>query len=156
MNILESTQRQAVITEAESWLSTPFHHEAMIKNRMEGVTLVKGGVDCGMLLVAVYRAAGLIPEFTPAHYAYQWHLHRTKETYLDYLAQFGREIEEKDIGPGDVVIWKLGHVYSHAAIIVAWPAIIHALEGQGVVPDMADMNLRLKGRDKKFFSPWGK
>lgn len=119
--------------------------------------MVKGaGVDCGMLLVAVYRAAGLIPEFTPAHYAYQWHLHRTKETYLDYLAQFGREITEAEQGPGDVVIWKLGHVYSHAAIIVAWPAIIHAFEGQGVVTDVADMNLRLKGRDKKFFSPWGK
>jgi len=58
----EELERQLVIKEALTWLSTPFHHEAMIKG---------AGVDCGMFLAAVYRVAGLIPEFTVAHYAFQ-------------------------------------------------------------------------------------
>jgi len=143
MTIIESALRQAIISEAESWIGTPFHHEAMVKG---------AGVDCGMLLVAAYRAAGLLPEFTPEHYALQWHLHRTREQYLEYLAQFGGEIPEGEEGPGDVVIWKLGRAYSHAAIITAWPEIIHSLAGQGVVRDRADLLLRLQGRPRKFFS----
>jgi len=145
MIILESAQRQAVIAEALSWLSTPFHHEAMVKG---------AGVDCGMLLVAVYRAAGLIPAITVEHYAYQWHLHKSEEKYLEYLSQFGREIPEGEQGPGDVVIWKMGRCFSHAAIITSWPLIIHAAVGLGVVTDHAQGNLRFQGRERKFFSPW--
>lgn len=145
MTILEAAQRQAVIAAAEGWIATPFHHEAMVKG---------AGVDCGMLLVAVFREANLIPEFTPEHYAFQWHLHRTQEKYLEYLSQFGREIPEGAQGPGDVVIWKQGRVYSHAAVIVKWPEIIHAVVGQGVVRDHAELALRLQGLPRKFFSYW--
>ncbi len=145
MTILEAAQRQAVVHEALTWRRTPFHHEAMVKG---------AGVDCGMLLVAVYRAAGLIPEFTIEHYAYQWHLHRSQEKYLEYLLKFGREIPEGEQGPGDVVIWHMGRCFSHAAIITAWPLIIHAAVGLGVVTDHAEANLRFQGRERKFFSPW--
>ena len=145
MNILEAAQRQSVIHEALTWLSTPFHHEAMVKGAW---------VDCGMLLVAVYRAAGLIPAITVEHYAYQWHLHKSEEKYLEYLSQFGREIPEGEQGPGDVVIWKMGRCFSHAAIITSWPLIIHAAVGLGVVTDHAQGNLRFQGRERKFFSPW--
>jgi NlpC/P60 family putative phage cell wall peptidase len=147
MAIPEAEQRQAVIAEAESWIGTPFHHEAMVKG---------AGVDCGMLLAAVYRAAGVIPEFTVAHYAYQWHLHKSREQYLEYLERFGREIPAGEIGPGDVFILKMGRCYSHAGIITAWPHIIHAAVGLGVVADDAGANLRFQGRPLKFYSPWGR
>ena len=140
-------QRQAVLAAAKDWLGTPFHHEAMVKGT---------GVDCGMFLIAVYREAGLIPAFTVEHYSYQWHLHRTREWYLEYLRQFGREIPEAEAGPGDVVIWKLGRVFSHAAIILNWPQIIHAVNGQGVVLDNVNCTFGLMGRPRRFFSPWGK
>jgi len=137
--------RQAIIAAALGWKGTPFHHEAMVKG---------AGVDCGMLLIAVYREAGLIPDFPVAHYSYQWHLHRSRELYLEYLRQFGREIPEAEQGPGDVVIWKLGRVFSHAAIIIEWPHVIHAVNGPGVVFENVDCALRLRGPERKFFSPW--
>ena len=140
-------QRQAVIAAALDWAGTPFHHEAMVKG---------AGVDCGMFLIAIYRETGLIPEITVEHYSYQWHLHRSREWYLEYLRQFGREIPEAEAGPGDVVIWKLGRVFSHAAIILNWPQIIHAVNGQGVVLDNVNCTFGLMGRPRRFFSPWGK
>ena len=141
----ETAGRQAVIAAALGWKGTPFHHEAMVKG---------AGVDCGMLLIAVYREAGLIPDFPVAHYSYQWHLHRSRELYLEYLRQFGREIPEAERGAGDVVIWKLGRVFSHAAIIIAWPHVIHAVNGRGVIFENVDCALRLRNRPRKFFSPF--
>jgi cell wall-associated NlpC family hydrolase len=143
----EQLDRRLVIKEALTWLGTNFHHEGMVKG---------AGVDCGMLLVAVYRAVHVIPEFTIEHYAYQWHLHRTEEKYLDYLRQFALEIPEGEQQAADVVIWKLGRTYSHAAIITDWPGIIHSAVGFGVVLDHAENNLRLRAHERKFFSPWRK
>ena len=52
--------RQRIVEEARSWLGTPYHHQAMVKG---------AGVDCAMILVAVYRAVGLIPAgFDPRPY----------------------------------------------------------------------------------------
>jgi cell wall-associated NlpC family hydrolase len=138
-------ERQAVIAAAMSWQGTPFHHEAMLK----GV-----GVDCGMFLIAVYRETGLIPEFTVEHYSHQWHLHRSREWYLELLRQFGREIEAGQQRSGDVVIWKFGRTFSHAAIILNWPVVIHAVNRQGVVIDNVACTTRLQGRPRKFFSPF--
>jgi cell wall-associated NlpC family hydrolase len=45
------SQRQRVVTEAETWLRTPYHHMGRIKG---------GGTDCLMLLAEVYEAAGVI------------------------------------------------------------------------------------------------
>ena len=143
--MIETIQREAVIAAALAWRGTPFHHEAMVKG---------AGVDCGMFLIAVYREAGLIPHFTVEHYSHQWQLHRTREWYLEYLRQFGREVEEREQGPGDVVIWKLGRVFSHAAIILDWPQVIHAVNGMGVIIESVDSALRLIGRPRKFFSPF--
>ena len=143
----EDEERQAVTTAAMRWLGTPFHHEAMVKG---------AGVDCGMFLIAVYREVGLIPEFTVEHYSSQWHLHRDREWYLELLSQYGREIPEEEKRFGDAVIWKFGRVFSHAAIILLWPLVIHAVNGQGVIIDNANCTFRLMGRPRKFFSSWGK
>ena len=50
----EQEQRDLVVKEAYSWIGTPYHHQAMIK----GV-----GVDCALILLAVFREAGLISFF---------------------------------------------------------------------------------------------
>ncbi|MDO6044547.1 hypothetical protein Q4P48_08410 [Neisseria gonorrhoeae] len=48
----ETDLRARIVEEARSWLGTPYHHHAMVKG---------AGVDCAMLLVAVYGAVGLLP-----------------------------------------------------------------------------------------------
>lgn len=70
----ETDLRARIVEEARSWLGTPYHHHAMVKG---------AGVDCAMLLVAVYGAVGLLPEgFDPRPYPQDWHLHRDCERYL--------------------------------------------------------------------------
>lgn len=118
------TRRDAVVAEARSWLRTPYHHCASIK----GV-----GVDCAMLLVMVYRAAGLIPaDLDPRPYSPDWHLHRGEELFLGWLEQCGDQVDAPQ--PGDVAVWRYGRTYSHGAIVVdADGAIVHAARPAGIV-----------------------
>ena len=55
-------------------------------------------------------------------YADQWHLHRDDELYLHDLKQQGFvEIDREQKRAGDVIVARVGHQYSHGAIIFGWP-----------------------------------
>jgi hypothetical protein len=137
-------QRAAVVAEAKSWLRTPYHHAAMCKG---------AGVDCAMLPAAVYRAAGLIPDFRIDHYPPDWHLHRDAERYLGIVTRYATEIPAPT-GPGDFVLYRWGRAFAHGAIILDWPVIIHAMTGIGVTLDNGEGG-RLTGRARRFFTLWG-
>ncbi|MGH7089087.1 MAG: hydrolase [Stellaceae bacterium] len=109
-------RRAAVIAEAESWIGTPFHHHAAVKG---------AGVDCLNLLAEVCRRAGVLGAIDIPHYPQDWHLHRDAERFLDGLMQYAREIEGPP-QPGDIALFRFGRVFSHGAIVVAWPSLIHA------------------------------
>ena len=135
--------RQRVIAEAISWIGTPFHHEARVKG---------AGVDCLMLLAEVYERAGVIEHATPPHYPADWHLHRDTERYLEGLLQYVREIP----GPpllGDVAMFHFGRTFSHGAIVVEWPRVIHAYWAIGVVWGDATRQ-PLLDRQVRFFTPF--
>jgi cell wall-associated NlpC family hydrolase len=129
---------------SSAWLATPYHHQACVKG---------AGVDCAMLLVAVYRAAGLIPAIDPRPYPPDWHLHRSAERYLGWLERYGRETATPS--PGDVALFRFGRCFSHGAIVVAWPSLIHAYIGEGCVWGNAE-RAPLVGRPLRFFSLWPK
>ena len=144
--------RAAVIAEAMDFRGSRYHHMGRVKG---------AGVDCLTLIVEAYERAGVIPHYDLPYYSPQFNLHRSTETYLQGLLGFGREIEEPL--PADIVIWKFGRVYSHAAIVIEWPRIIHAHLNLGVIEDDANSDwLRLvdeKGagiipRPRKFFTHW--
>ena len=173
MTPLELEQRTAVVAEAESWLGTPYHHEARIKGH---------GVDCAQILVGVFANVGLIEPVTLPHYPMDWNLHRDEERYLDILGRYTREIEHPslcdpragaarqpagagNVLPGDIAIWKFGRCFSHGAIVVAWPVVIHAYVGSICVLEDAEKASWLaqigeaegearKPRPRKFFSYW--
>lgn len=113
----ETKQRAAVIAEARSWLRTPYHHKGHVKG---------AGVDCAMLLICVYSApsVGLIKYFEPDHYPEDWAQNNFDERYLSYVIEYAEET--KTPGPGDIVVYKVGHSFSHAGIVVEWPLIIHS------------------------------
>lgn len=126
MQRLEAHQRAAIVAEARSWLGTPYHHEARVKGR-------DGGVDCAQLLIGVYAAVGLIPPLDIPHYPPDWHLHRDAERYLGIVLQHAREIQPafgEGPLPGDVVVWRFGRCFSHGAIVIDWPVVIHAHLGR--------------------------
>lgn len=134
--------RERVIAEAFTWLRTPYHHQGRIK----GV-----GVDCATLLCEVYEAAGVIPHVDPTPYPADWHLHRDAERYLGWLSQYGREVDEAR--PGDVIVWKFGRCFSHAAILCDDNLIIHSYIGLGVNLERRDASV-FTGRDVKYFTLW--
>ncbi|HYL49488.1 MAG TPA: hypothetical protein VET84_09005 [Stellaceae bacterium] len=39
----------------------------------------------------------------------------------------------RPILPGDIALWRFGRCFSHGAIVIEWPVVIHAYLGRGCV-----------------------
>ena len=152
----EAKVRAAIVKEALSWVGTPYVSNACVKGRNGG------GTDCAMILIGVYGALGLIPpEFDPRPYPPEWHVHRSEERYLGYIQQFVTEVEGppgRTPGPGDLAFFKIGLVFAHAAIVIDWPNVVHAVGGVGVMLDDISKNTTGKRAlwlvPQRFFSIW--
>ncbi len=132
--------RHQIITEARSWLGTPYHHQGCVK----GV-----GTDCAFLLIAVYHAVGLIPNIDPRPYPPDWHFHRDEERYLGWTEKYADQVDTPE--PGDVALFKFARCISHGAIVMQWPTIIHAVKQYGVIYDDALINASLRNRVAGFW-----
>ncbi|HKW75223.1 MAG TPA: hypothetical protein VJN64_06830, partial [Terriglobales bacterium] len=134
--------RLQIVRTAREWLGTPYHHRAAVKG---------AGADCAMFPLAVYKECGLIPAgYEPPEYAMQWHLHRSEELYIKELEKFCRPA----LGPprpGDFVVFRFGRTFSHGAIVLAWPLVIHSAIPHGVLLADAERDGELMGREMKIF-----
>lgn len=108
-------KRKSVLAIARTWLKTPWHHRARVKG---------AGVDCAQILIAIYAEAGLIDEFDTGDYPPDWMMHRSQERFLEFVRQYADQIEAPL--PGDLALYFVGRCFSHGAIVVEWPSIIHA------------------------------
>ncbi len=117
--ILLSCQRARAVQAAYTWLGTPYHTGGRVKS---------AGVDCLTLLAEVFTEAGLVERIDIPYYPNDWHLHRESERYLQGLLHYTQEVTEPL--PGDIALWKFGRCFSHGAIVVEWPVIIHAYVGR--------------------------
>ena len=149
MDARESAARAKVAEAARGWVGTPFHDNACVKGH---------GVDCAQLLKGVFVEAGAVADFKIDHYSPQFFLHQDEERFLNFVLRFAREIPREQATTADVVLYKVGRVFAHGAIIVdpGWPSIIHAhyaarrvREGNGEW-----MHLGAPIKDVKFFSRW--
>ena len=141
-----AAQRRAVADEALTWLQTPYHHNARVRG---------SGADCAQFPAAVYEAAGVIAHVEP-EYPSDWHLHRNEEVYLKWAETLGAtEIPIERAGPGDFIIWRFGRTFSHGAIFIDPPLIIHAsAQAQMVTLDRWDADEELSHREFKVFTFW--
>lgn len=138
--------REEILQEAHSWLRTPFHHHARVKG---------SGVDCAQFLLAVYDAVGLLREGDEVgEYAWDWHLHRDEEKYLENMMR--RTVKVETPMPGDIALFRFGRCVSHGAIVIEWPMVIHAYVGRGVIISNAELDAELKGRLHSFWSVFGR
>lgn len=150
---MEQEQRSALVAEALSFLGTPHRDNA----RLKGV-----GVDCATFLAEASIRCGLVPkDIEIPHYSPQWHLHRNEELYIKHLLKYTREMIDEEPQPGDIAVWKFARCYSHGAIVVQWPRIVHCVKFIGVHEDDASNSSMLtrdnnKPRPVKFFSYWGR
>ncbi len=151
----EREERRRVVEEALSWQRTPYHHMGRVKG---------AGVDCLTLLACTFENAGLLPRIDIPHYPKDWMHHRDAERYLEGLLQYAVEIDGPPL-PGDIVLWKFGRCFSHGAIVVEWPIVVHACAGRNVSIEDAEAAAWLthigevseesgKPRPKRFFSYW--
>lgn len=114
--------RTAVIDEAKTWLRTPWHHAARIKG---------AGVDCGQFIIMTYINAGLVPPFETGDYPADWMLHQEGERYLGWVEKYLDRVDVPQ--PGDVAAWRFGKCFSHGAIVLDWPLVIHAYRRERAV-----------------------
>jgi len=153
----EAAERQRYITAAKGYIGTPYHHMGMIKG---------AGVDCATLLICAARDAGLPGgDCVLDYYAPHWHLHRNSQKYLSIIHRFCKPVDYWPPRPGDIVLWQFGRSYSHSAIVIDWPTIIHAYVGRPVGIEDADRNMKLqfiiedrdasKPRPRMVVSHWG-
>lgn len=135
--------RQQIVAEAHGWLKTPWHHRAMVKG---------AGVDCVFFLTGVYNAVGLtnIVDSDIPYYPADIMLHRSEETVLEVIARYAQEVETPL--PGDAILWKFGRIFSHAAIVVNYPTIIHASRPDGMVLLGDASKGEFLGRECRYFS----
>lgn len=149
----EVAQRAEVVRLARKWVGTPYLSNAMV---------LGAGIDCAMLLVAVYREAGLLPEdFDPRPYPPHWHLHQGEERYKNITEQFAEEVsappERAPLG-GDVILFRIGRLFAHGAIITDWPKVVHArAPGRCWEEDISKDSFgkhALWRLEQKFYSRW--
>ena len=112
----EAKKRAAIVAEALSWERTPYHGHQRVKGL---------AVDCAQLPIAVYSNVGIIPPIEP-EYSQQWMTHRDEELYIDQILEFSREILPGKVQAGDLIVWKFGRTFSHSAIVIEPPIVIHA------------------------------
>lgn len=136
-------QRMAVVAEARSWISTPYHHMGSSR-QIKGRQLKGIGIDCAQILIETYAAAGVIDWFDTGPYAPDWNLHRSEERYLSFVPDRARELPVDAIpGPGDFVVWLHGRTFSHGGIVTQWPLLVHAYHTSEIVEE-ADYTKELK------------
>ncbi len=144
--MISDAQRAAVVAEARTWINTPYHHRGRVKG---------AGTDCAMILCAVFERAGVTPRVEVEHYPPDWHLHRGVERYLGKLLEHGLQIDGPPL-PADIAVFRFGRCFSHGAIVVEWPLVIHAMVRHpvGYADVLRDAVFREKTgalREMKFF-----
>jgi hypothetical protein len=107
--------------------------------------------DCGQILIDIYAQCGLIQRPVVELYFKQFAVHREEERYLGVVESYAHRVDTPL--PGDIAVWRLkpGRPFSHGAVVVRWPEIIHASIGEGVV--LADASCGyLAGCEIRFYS----
>lgn len=143
--MLTDEQREALVKETKSWIGTPYR----------GWSCLKGcGTDCGQLLYGIYHACGFVPVLDlPKDYSLQAAQHQASTEYVDTVGAYFDEIAEADVKPADIVVYKLGLAYSHAAVVVRWPDyLVHAVGRHGVSGVHGSKHPLFRGRERKFFT----
>lgn len=144
----EAADRTAIVAEAKTWMGTPYAH----RQRLKGA-----GVDCAGLPLCVYAEVGIIPPTDVGEYSAQWHLHRGREMYLEWVERFAREIPLADAKPGDFLVFRFGRTFSHGAIVLEGARVIHAYApAQRVTIDDITVTEQLRNSPVRAYTFWGR
>lgn len=113
-----SFTREEILTEARSWMNTPFHHQASVK----GV-----GADCGGTVKGIYRNLGADVADVPVDYA------RTPANSIIEKVLSKRATKTSEPKPGDIILFTMLREPQHLGIYTESGGVIHAYEPFGKV-----------------------
>jgi len=134
--------REQVIEEAQTWLLTPWHHLADVKG---------AGVDCAQFLRKVYINVGLAEPFETDAYPMDFMMNRSEERFLKYIEQYMDKVDKPL--PGDAAVFMYGRCFSHGAIVIEWPLVIHAYRKERCVTWGDASKCEFKDREVRFYTP---
>jgi cell wall-associated NlpC family hydrolase len=89
------------------------------------------GVDCAQFLIGVFAGAGTVAAFDTGEYPEDWMMNSEVELFLPWIDKYMVQSDARL--PGDIVLWQFGHTFSHAAVIVDYPSVIHAYRRERAV-----------------------
>jgi NlpC/P60 family putative phage cell wall peptidase len=123
--VTATDQGAALVTEARSWIGTPYRHGARVKG---------AGCDCATLLAECLIAGGTDREAIGI-YSGDWWMHASDERYMYGLLRNALKMTEAIAyrstvaQPGDLVLTKVAgsKLYNHGGIVTQWPMIVHAV-----------------------------
>lgn len=152
----EAQERAAVKASARRWIATPYHHRAYV---------LGAGVDCAQLLNQTFAGAGLIDALDLGQYPIDWHCHRSEEKYLAVVEEYCHRVddvelplnERKDlyVETGDILVFRHGRTFSHGAIVMEWPFIIHAYFRARMVEEVSVFGTEMAMKPMRVYSYWG-
>lgn len=126
---MTATLQERIVTEARSWIGTPYHHQAAVKG---------AGADCLGLVRGVWRAIyGQEPERVPA-YTPDWSEPQGDERLMRAALKHMRPVALERAQPGDVLLFRMrsGGVAKHLGLLARTgesASFIHAYSGHAVM-----------------------
>jgi len=141
------TQRQKVLEEAMAWKGAAYHDRAAVPYLV---------CDCATFPLMCFSRAGCFEwDGTLPYWSPQDWLHNPDEhKYMDQVEKFGfREITEAEAKPGDLVVYRVCHSWTHGAIIIEWPRyVLHPIKELGVIGSHGTEEGFLRRRPHRFFT----
>lgn len=138
-------ERCRFVEVANSFIGTPYHD----KEDKKGL-----GVDCAGFPKAALVEAELFDVIETPFYDPQRWMRRGYEdkTFLNVVLGIYDEIEEKEILPGDLVLYKIASSWTHGGVVMKWPDyILHAVKGKGVIGSHGTSEGFWKGKSRRYF-----
>ncbi len=120
-----NTSRDLIIKTARSWIGTPYHHQANLK---------QVGCDCLGLILGVYSELNTALKIDLPNYTPDWAETHNNDLMLNGMKDHLNQIEISQKQKGDVLLFRFREnmAAKHAAILSTENKMIHALEGANV------------------------
>lgn len=107
--------------ELQSWMGTPFRHNASVK---------RAGVDCVRLVGEVMVACGVEPAYDFGFYTLDHSMHSERSILVDYILATGKfaAVQPADGARlGDIAVFRIGKCPHHAGIMLDERQFVHAM-----------------------------
>jgi hypothetical protein len=122
----QEEKRAQIVTEARSWIGTPYHARARTKG---------AGCECGSLLMGIAVNCGLVKDEALEMFSLDCWAHWTDDKYRLRVMRHARRVLDgvayrtTNILPGCLILTRAAGCkwFNHGAFVTKWPMIVHSV-----------------------------